>query len=607
MLFREPNPQGRPARSFVDLPTNAGLIGALSTAADVGKFMAGRLPRGVLPSVLHEATHHWCFSAPLGVALALLFQRAGARLQQAALAGPGAHPENEALNREAMADARRYEAAVHLLEPLAEGLALFCEFDLRSRSRDVLPAPLAHAAHLFLDLASKPAATVEELMARLEVLLCEMGAHPDLAQRKTAVLLGSITPSANPYLAGYLSVRWAWSSAAYVQPALADAQAFFVYLRHYVFCDLELVRLLLEADADTFNTAFPTRLRDRLMQLHTGHAPAPETVPGRLLQRIDAFGWTMEAMVDAELIGLDTVDAVRGLATLRDALAALQQRADAGGSAGRIWSAVLGWLGQRDAFVLDCSDVHVAVRAGGFVTVRRNANAAGPPFLYGRAPDKAAPVGEGIGHAVMLVAGRSLQRYFAVCYADHVVAEATSGGVADDDERAWLRELALDVVRKQTVGQVWHQSLVASSSWLRGQLVQAGALGPGSGVSHARPPIHENLGPGDDLARASDTLYGTLALPPGLAAGRRDAALDALRNAGIAAFFPRGTARTFMPVVVGWSLGGCTDQQLDNFLGDERTLDKLDAAIAAVNAQARACWGVDLIALQDGRVLCTAV
>lgn len=606
MLFSEPNPRGRYPRSFVDLPTNAGLIASLSTPDDLGKFMAGRLPRSALPSVLHEATHHWCFSAPLGIALAMLFQRAGARMQEAALAGPGVHPQNEERYRQAMADARRYETAVHLLEPLAEGLALFCEFDVRSSSREVWPEPLAHVAHLFLDLGAKAPATIEALMARLEEVLAEMRADPELAQRKTTVLLGDITPSANPYLAGYMSVRWAWSSAAHAHPALIDAQVFFTYLRHYVFCDLELVRLLLSADEEAFNRGFATRIRDRLLRLHSGSAPPSSDDDHSFPARLDEFGWTMDAMPAAALIGLDAGSVDAGLGALRTAVQDFRQRAAADGDAGRIWAMTSGWIAQRDAFVLDCADVFVKVRADGLVRVHRNAAGTGTPFIFGRALDAGMPAGEGTGHAVMLLARRSAQRYFAVCLGAHVVVEASAAG-ADDEERAWLRELAVGVVVKRQAGERWHASMIEVSAWARQRLPANASIDADSPNSNPRTPIHGQFGLADQLARAADQLYARFVLPPTLAADRREAALGQLRRAGIAAFFPQGTARTFMPVVVGWSLGGCTEQQLDEFFGDCPTREKLDATIAAVNARARACWGADLIVMQDGRVLCTAI
>src|SRR2546428_7100368 len=117
MRFSESNPTTRYPRSFIDLPTNSGLIGSLRTSADVAKFVAGKLPKDALPSVLHEATHHWCFSAPVGVALAILFQRSGARMEEVALAIDSKRQHSIKGYQDALQDALRYEAAVYLLEP----------------------------------------------------------------------------------------------------------------------------------------------------------------------------------------------------------------------------------------------------------------------------------------------------------------------------------------------------------------------------------------------------------------------------------------------------------------------------------------------------------
>src|SRR5687767_4294217 len=72
---------------------------------------------------LHEATHHWCFLSPVGFALAGMAMRSRQKMLRY-LEQPDA-----SATRALTADIGRVNATVAFLRPMAEGLALFAEFD----------------------------------------------------------------------------------------------------------------------------------------------------------------------------------------------------------------------------------------------------------------------------------------------------------------------------------------------------------------------------------------------------------------------------------------------------------------------------------------------
>src|SRR5437667_214835 len=110
-------------RSFTDPVTNWTLI----SGVDLDRHLAGMMQAGRYPiDFLHELVHHWCFHTPVGLALALLQLRA--RRRAVLLAGE----QDNHLGFDTwdvLDDTVRYETAITLMRPLAEGLALYAEFD----------------------------------------------------------------------------------------------------------------------------------------------------------------------------------------------------------------------------------------------------------------------------------------------------------------------------------------------------------------------------------------------------------------------------------------------------------------------------------------------
>lgn len=197
-----------------------------------GRPVAGS---GLLANFLHEWTHRWCFDSRVGSALALLRMRAAAR---------------SLLGRSAMDDHVRCMTATTLLEPLAEGLALFAEFDAYPGESDWLSQTLTAATFYFtpaVETSGRP-------LIPLQGLLQTLRRDPALLERKAGIYAKRASTT-DPYLLGYLSVKSLWCQLAANCRALNDRDLFLSYLRSYIYDDPGLVVAMLEPVHDEMRAA----------------------------------------------------------------------------------------------------------------------------------------------------------------------------------------------------------------------------------------------------------------------------------------------------------------------------------------------------------------
>jgi hypothetical protein len=129
-------------RSSTDLLSNKTILRGYTQAREIALVGLGIYPEQTLPQFLHELTHHWCFNSPVGLAVALL------QLEAAAIVVRG---ERRPAFRERARDCLvKAAVATSLLWPIAEGMALFAEFDLMVTGHgELVSAPVALIAHLF--------------------------------------------------------------------------------------------------------------------------------------------------------------------------------------------------------------------------------------------------------------------------------------------------------------------------------------------------------------------------------------------------------------------------------------------------------------------------
>jgi hypothetical protein len=192
-------------------------------------WLRGRPVTGsrVLANFLHEYTHRWCFHSVVGSATALLRMRAAAR---------------ELRKQSAFEDYVRCMTATMILEPLAEGLALFAEFDSYPGKSDWLSQTLTAAGMYFAPLVQSDRPTV--FLDVLQGLLQTLRRDPDLLERKAGIYCHLAVPT-DPYLLGYLSVKSLWCQLARACSALEDRDLFLSYLRSHVYEDPGLVTAIL--------------------------------------------------------------------------------------------------------------------------------------------------------------------------------------------------------------------------------------------------------------------------------------------------------------------------------------------------------------------------
>lgn len=230
----------------------------------------GTLPTDILPVFLHELTHHWCFLSPVGHVISMLHLRAR-RTGVLLFNGVG---DTARLEERLRQDLIRCETATTMLRPLAEGLALFAEFDALSgpESRALsLPAELTGLYFGLLDIQD-PATAIHLTGEAHRKPLFTMRRSHQLTARKRHLLQQSFGMEDGGYLAGYLTVRNMWTYLAQSdQRLLNESDLFMMYLRSFLYDDWGLVTLLLDDSlgASEAGHAVITYLAERLDQFAT--------------------------------------------------------------------------------------------------------------------------------------------------------------------------------------------------------------------------------------------------------------------------------------------------------------------------------------------------
>jgi hypothetical protein len=236
-------------RSFTDPVTNWVMIASVSLDDLVRMFQAGGFSKHFLPAYMHEMVHHMCFESPVGLALALLQLRAR---RLAVLSNENL--DDVALARKAAVCAIRAETALTMMRPLAEGLALFVEFDAFPTQSSVMSNVLRHATLQFGTI--KGDESLEQSAVRL---LLNARCSEDFVRNKSNLLLQSLSTADGGYLAGYLTVKNLREILTTKSKCskLLDSDLHFMYLRAFFYEDYALVRILLDQDLDDFEVTAP--------------------------------------------------------------------------------------------------------------------------------------------------------------------------------------------------------------------------------------------------------------------------------------------------------------------------------------------------------------
>jgi hypothetical protein len=208
-------------------------------------------PASLLPTFLHEATHHWCFTSSLGTTIALLAMRGRWNMMRATEAKTD--EEASRLEKQAADDLIRAEYANVLLRPLAEGLATFGEFDLTIGNRSpVVPPPLRWAAMFCArDTAvgdARNQATQRLAIAQsLNSALLETRVSERVQRAKETLLVEPLScVLSDGYLAGYLAVKALWRHFRRLHPGFNTPDVFLLGAYQIFFEDFVLIKLLLD-------------------------------------------------------------------------------------------------------------------------------------------------------------------------------------------------------------------------------------------------------------------------------------------------------------------------------------------------------------------------
>lgn len=233
----------RPAAGQMDPDTNTVFVCDSPVREYVKWAMHGKLPRALLPTVLHELTHHWCLSGCVGRALAELSLESQEHLAASPLFPLYADDI-------VLAQWDTVEFARALLEPLLEGMAMFAQFDVYPGPSPVLSGTLAMLGRLFPPEEDETAADVIDALRHR---LIEYRLSDQALRSKSGLLVQAMSSRNGGYLLGYLSVKNLWMQARKASPRLADADLFLLYLRNLVFDDAGFVDKLLDAGAQALH------------------------------------------------------------------------------------------------------------------------------------------------------------------------------------------------------------------------------------------------------------------------------------------------------------------------------------------------------------------
>ena len=248
--------------SYVDPVINSSVLSQVDLRAHLAVFLQLDFPERLLPTYLHEGTHHSCFMSPLGNALALLRMRAYRRATMLRTDPSGDYWT-------LLEDVIRQEATIELMRPLAEGIACFTELDSVPGKSNILSVPMI-SAYFYFDAANdeiKKSGTDVFLFS----LLYRARMDPELTQRREAVLASRFDPALGGHLAGYMALKNIWNSAKKRSSAAWDSELFNTYLRSFFYDDYAFVAILLDPTKSEHNAvnAIAEYFHRRLKQLLT--------------------------------------------------------------------------------------------------------------------------------------------------------------------------------------------------------------------------------------------------------------------------------------------------------------------------------------------------
>lgn len=231
--------------SDTDPISNSVLISGLNFARDgANLLLPGRYPPACLGSYIHESIHHVCFRSPVGAAIALLYFRGFQRAYDYLDLGKTAEFDD----LDVLEDIIRVETILHTMRPLAEGIALFGEFDAYPGESKSLSNVFRNASIAFAGLVPGwEQLTISQLLPRV---LTTGRAQAATQRRKENLLMQGFSTKNGGYLPGYYLVKNL--QLALVRhlgcDRLLDSEFYLNFLIHWFYGDFDLVEVLVDND-----------------------------------------------------------------------------------------------------------------------------------------------------------------------------------------------------------------------------------------------------------------------------------------------------------------------------------------------------------------------
>ena len=235
--------------SYTDPVTNRVMISGVSLDRDLaGMLMLGKYPQRLLPTFLHEMVHHWCFHSPVGSVLSYLQLRA--RRNSLLLLVESNHDSSDVEQSfDILLDLLRYEAAINLMRPLAEGMALFAEFDAEPGESAAISTPLSFTYLSFHEIEPSKAP-----FEGLSALLARHRLSDDMRERKANLLVQPFSCVGGGYLPGYMLVKnlWLYMLRERKCHRFWDRDLFLSYLQSFFYNDYEFIATLLSPETSEY-------------------------------------------------------------------------------------------------------------------------------------------------------------------------------------------------------------------------------------------------------------------------------------------------------------------------------------------------------------------
>jgi hypothetical protein len=270
-------------KSFVDPVSNLTVLSSIDLTRDIVNLIQLKFPEMALPAFLHEITHHWCFLSPVGSVLSLLSLRA---YRSAILIAASQSKEVADILRYSMGEIQisppfqgysvadfqkdmiRYETALNILRPLAEGMALFAEYDATpdlsaegvallggeeasyDEVSDIISIPMEWAVICFSRNQASDKEIEHLILERFLMLLYRMRLSENFSTKRDSLLVRPLAYKDGGYLPGYLTVKNLWNAGRQYCKKLTDSDLFLTYIRNYFYNDFGFVAAILEPDIE---------------------------------------------------------------------------------------------------------------------------------------------------------------------------------------------------------------------------------------------------------------------------------------------------------------------------------------------------------------------